>query len=418
MRPFDDATVPPGRRAHGCAPLHWPCPARRRQSPNNLPGHRQCEPPVPRIRRNQISHRPIEPRRRVRAHPIPRQPIPCVKRLDVSRDLSSERQRSRRTPTEGTKKVARLQFLDQVIRPISEIRRIPADRIEHRRIPRLRLLALPHDGDHAPRNERMPEPWHDDRPLHPMQTLPSRNQRIGRQGWRILGVTLDPVQIRVIASRHLTPCLDHDWRRLDRINPLNPRRQSTRDLAGPGPHVENHPRISSHQIDEDLKDLGRIRRAMMIGRDDTRIAELRPILRSQVIGLWPQFRSGPRRDLGTMMREPSGATPFGTGGGSSSPRSSVAAPEPPLPRVLSRHPRRERATRELGNPADVHGSSGRDTVDVGKDDGPTANVRVREEPAASPVWMRRQIVRRTVSRLMANDVARGNSIAMDDREGV
>src|SRR5438128_10515527 len=98
-----------------------------------------------------------------------------------------------------------------------------------------------------------------DRPLHPVQTLTCRHQRIGRIERNILNVPIQPAQAGMITIGKSFALLDHRPRTIDRIKPFDTVNEVACDIASATANIEDMAGGLRSWLDESWPDLQDLR---------------------------------------------------------------------------------------------------------------------------------------------------------------
>src|SRR5258708_7221278 len=106
--------------------------------------------------------------------------------------------------------------------------------------------------------------WHDDAPVHPVEALTCRHQRIRWIKRHVLYAPVEPAQMRMVSMGKLLALLDHLLRKVYRIKPLNVFYKVTSNIANATADIEDIPGFLVNELSQDSKGFRRIGSAKMI----------------------------------------------------------------------------------------------------------------------------------------------------------
>src|SRR5258708_22590005 len=127
----------------------------------------------------------------------------------------------------------------------------------------LRLIF--HNRKIASFRDHLVEARHKNIPTHPVQTFSRRHQRIGAMKLHIFDTPLQPAQARMVPIGQVLAVLDHLLRNIDGIKPLDTLYKVACDITRATAHIKHTPWLRADESCQDIEDLSRIGRAMVIG---------------------------------------------------------------------------------------------------------------------------------------------------------
>ncbi len=236
----------------------------------------------------------VTPGLRIFAHSVTRKSIAGMKRLDHIRNRLFAVHDGGVLSSDQLKQAARTELANDrphVVRlkvAIHRVRRHRAKRIAH---PWLAHRHMFGDCQKSVRHEAFGETRQDDLPLHPVESLADRNERVAWIQRDLLDWSANPVDSRRVAARQRLALENHAFGDVNRIDAIRELRQLAGKETGAAARVENRtrPRVSFDKPAQNFEHSRRIARPKPVRVDDALIFEDVGVLTAELLG--PRNRS-------------------------------------------------------------------------------------------------------------------------------
>ena len=119
-----------------------------------------------------------------------------------------------------------------------------------------------------------------------METGAGHNQTILGAVEEFFRGKANPFDVWPVTSISKATDLDHSFRLVDRVYPVDESGQRPRQFSCAAPDVEHDSRLVPDQANKQFKDLRRVRRIVDVGFSDALLIEMVGVFRSEMLGFW------------------------------------------------------------------------------------------------------------------------------------